>query len=57
MKQGGGGLLIFGIPILSVEHDPLELFGEAKEFAFGLGFLDALQAVVLLSGDWRSAIQ
>jgi hypothetical protein len=23
----GGGFLIFGIPVLSVEHDPLQFFG------------------------------
>jgi len=46
MKQGGGGFLVLGIPILSVEHDPLEALGEATEFAFGLGLLDALQTDV-----------
>ena len=39
----GDGFLIFGIPILSVEHDPLKLFGQAAEFIFVLGFLDAVQ--------------
>jgi hypothetical protein len=39
----GGGLLIFGIQVLPVEHDPLKLFGKAADFAFALGFLDALQ--------------
>ena len=39
----GGGFLIFGIPILSVEDDPLKLFGQAAEFIFVFGFLDAVQ--------------
>jgi hypothetical protein len=39
----GGGFLIFGILILSVEHDPLKLYGEAAEFTFVFGFLDAVQ--------------
>jgi hypothetical protein len=29
-----------------VEHDPLEVFGEATEFDFSLGLLDALQTKV-----------
>jgi hypothetical protein len=35
-----------------VEHDPLKLFGQAAEFVFVLGVLDALQAKVksLLGG-------
>ena len=32
--QEVGGFLIFGIPILSVEHDPLKLFGQAAGFFF-----------------------
>jgi hypothetical protein len=39
----GDGFSIFGIPILSVEHDPLKLFGQAAEFIFVFGFLDAVQ--------------
>ena len=39
----GGGFLIFGILILSVEHDPLKLYGQAAEFTFVFGFLDAVQ--------------
>src|ERR1019366_2150328 len=39
----GGGLLIFGILILSVEHDPLKRCGQAAEFIFVFGFLDAVQ--------------
>jgi hypothetical protein len=39
----GGGVLIFGIPILPVEHDPLKLFGQAAEFVLVFGFLDAVQ--------------
>jgi hypothetical protein len=42
----GGGFLIFGILVLFVEHDPLKLFGQAAEFIFVLGILDALQAKV-----------
>ncbi|HEY1219298.1 MAG: hypothetical protein ABSE42_03025 [Bryobacteraceae bacterium] len=42
----GGGLLILGILVLSVEHDPLKLLGQATEFGFVLGILDALQAEV-----------
>ena len=40
----GGGFLIFGILVLSVEHDRLKLFGQAAEFVLVLGILDALQA-------------
>ena len=39
----GGGFLIFGILILSVEDDPLKLFGQAAEFIFVFGVLDAVQ--------------
>jgi hypothetical protein len=46
MKQGGGGYLIFGIPILALEHDPLKLFSQAADFAFALRVPDALQAQV-----------
>ena len=46
MQPGGGGFLILGIPVLSVEHDPLKLFGQAAEFVLALGFLDALQTKV-----------
>jgi hypothetical protein len=42
--QYGGGFSIFGIQVLSVEHDPLELLGETAEVLFVLGVLDALQA-------------
>jgi len=47
MKKGGG-FLIFGILVLSVEHDPLKLFGQATEFVFVLGVLDALQTIFAL---------
>jgi hypothetical protein len=43
-KKQGGGFLIFGILVRSVEHDPLKLVGQATEFIFVLGVLDALQA-------------
>lgn len=46
MNQGGGGFLILGILVLSVEHNPLKIFGQAAEFAFVPGVLDALQAKV-----------
>jgi hypothetical protein len=46
MKKGGGGFLIFGMPVLSVEHDSLKLLSQATEFAFVLGLLDALQTKV-----------
>jgi hypothetical protein len=39
----GSGFSISGIPIRSVEHDPLKLFGQAAEFIFVFGFLDAVQ--------------
>jgi len=39
----GGGLLIFGILILSVEHDPLKLIGQAADLIFVFGFLDTVQ--------------
>jgi hypothetical protein len=39
----GGSFLIFGIPILPVERDSLKLFGQAAEFIFVFGFLDAVQ--------------
>ena len=39
----GGGFLIFGILILSVEDDPLKLFGQTAKFVFVFGFLDAVQ--------------
>jgi hypothetical protein len=39
----GGGFLIFGVLILSVEHDPLKLLGQAAEFIFVFGFLDAVR--------------
>src|ERR1035437_7735494 len=41
MKKGGG-FLIFGILVLSMEHNPLKFFGQATEFVFVLGILDAL---------------
>jgi hypothetical protein len=41
--RSGGGFLISGILILPVEHDPLKLFGQAAEFVFVSGFLDAVQ--------------
>src|ERR1022692_1397937 len=34
----------FGIPVLFVEHDPLQLVREAADFAFVFGVLQALQA-------------
>src|ERR1039458_4852650 len=40
----GGGFLIFGIPVLFVEYDPLQLVREAADFAFVFGVLQALQA-------------
>src|ERR1039457_7083862 len=40
----GGGFLIFGIRVLFVECDPLQLVREAADFAFVFGVLQALQA-------------
>jgi hypothetical protein len=42
----GGGFLIFGILVMPVEDDPLELFGQATEFAIVVGFLNSLQTEV-----------
>jgi len=42
----GGGFLIFGILVLSAEHDPLKLRGQAAEFVFAFGLLNALQTKV-----------
>jgi len=40
----GGGFLIFGIPVLLVEHDPLQFFGETAHFAFVFCALQTIQA-------------
>ena len=40
----GGGFLIFGIPVLFVEHDPLQFVREAADIAFVFGVLQPLQA-------------
>ena len=44
MTGPGGGFPIFGILVLFVEHDPLQLVREAADFAFVLGCFQALQA-------------
>ena len=46
MTPAGGGFLSFGILILTVEHDPLQFFGQAADFGFVRGVFDALQAEV-----------
>ena len=40
----GGGLLVFGIPVLLVEYDPLQLVREAADFVVVFGVFQALQA-------------
>src|SRR5271157_1954528 len=55
--RAGRGLRAGGIPILSVEHDPLKLLGQAAEFIFVLGFLDAVQTEMsCLSGGVASLV-
>jgi hypothetical protein len=40
----GGGFLIFGILILTVEDDPLQFLSKPTKFSFALGVFDSLQA-------------
>ena len=42
MMGPGGGFLIFGIPVLFVEYDPLEFLGQAADFVVILGVLEAI---------------
>jgi hypothetical protein len=44
MIWAGGGRLIFGIPILLVENDPLQLFRQTADFGFAPGALQTIQA-------------
>ena len=55
--KNGGGFLIFGILILSVEHDPLKLLGQTAKFVLVFGFLDAVQTEMQgLSGSVASLV-
>ena len=46
MTEEGGGFLIFGIPVLTMEDDSLQFFRQAPEAGFAFGCLDSFQAKV-----------